>query len=232
MSYNTQMAEREKKFTVAWDCDGVLLDSQEPVLFCAKKELSRILGRDIEIEKSDLTSWNALHDRVLNLTGDPKIADEINNYWFTPDILRRSPPNLAAIEVFRRCQEIPDVVQRIITTRTPVCRQCTQDSLESVLPNFDWRNHFHIRSNSCRLGGDEFKIQQLKLHRVRFMNEDNPSTVLLIQSRLPNCRINYFNQPWNSFDNDQSRNLFRVDHHNPDMIFDRILGAREIFLMK
>jgi len=232
LSYNTQMAKKEKIFTVGWDCDGVLLNSHEPVLIRAKEELRRILGRDIQIEKSDLTSWNALHDLVLALTGNPDITNDINQYWFTPSILRLSPVNQAAIEVFRRCRELPNVRQRIITTRTPVCRQCTQDSLEPFLPGFNWQKNFHIRTESCQLSGDEFKIKQLRLHRIQLMNEDNSATVSSIQAELPNCRIIYFSQPWNSQDKDPSRFLLRVDPYNPDNIFERILEARENFLSK
>lgn len=226
------MAKKEKIFTVGWDCDGVFLESHEPVLSNANLELTRILGKKIQIEKSDLTSWSALYDQTLALTSNPEITNTINQYWFTPDILRLSPVNQAAIEVFRRCGELSNVRQRIITTRTPACRQCTQDSLEPFLPNFNWQQHFHIRGRSSQLSGDDFKIQQLKQFGVGLMNEDNLVTVSLIQTELPACRINYFSQPWNSQDNDPFRNLLRVDPYNPDKIFERILEARENFLSK
>lgn len=223
------MPKSEKKFNIAWDCDGVLLESHQPVLSQANETLSHITKQDVKIHKSDLTSWNALYDVVLKLTNSEESAKDINQYWFTPEILRRSPPNMAAVEVFRKCQELSDVSQKIITSRTHESRQSTRDSLEAFLPYFNWSKDFHIRTSRCRLSGDNFKAQQLKLHQINFMNEDNQVTIAFIQAKLPECRLNYFSQPWNSQDVDPSRKILRVNPYDPKNIYNRILEAREVF---
>ena len=223
------MLKTERIFKIAWDCDGVFVDSHQPVLSRANEELSRITGQDIKITKSDLTSWNALYDIVLNLTNSEETAKNINQYWFTPEILRYSPPNMVAVEVFRKCQELPYVSQSIITSRTYESRQGTRESLEPFLPNFNWQNNFRIRKSQCRLSGDEFKIQQLNHQKINFMNEDNQLTVASIQANLPECRLNYFSQPWNSQDTDSSRQILRVNPNDSNTIYERILEARELF---
>ncbi|MFA6007761.1 MAG: hypothetical protein WC784_03930 [Candidatus Shapirobacteria bacterium] len=224
------MSKSEKIFNIAWDCDGVFLESHEPVLKIANEKLSNYLKREITLTKSNLTVWTALYEHALNLTGNESFALEIRQLWFDPEVLRLSPPNFAAVEVFNRCQNLPNTKQHLITTRIFECRQSTQDSLEAHLLDFDWQHDLHLRSKFSKLSGDEFKVQQLKKHRINLMNEDNTDTVSKITIELPQCHIIYFNQPWNSSDRDLQRSQIRVDFDNTEAIFQRILEARDKFL--
>lgn len=225
------MPKNEKIFRIAWDGDGVLINSEVPVLAQASLAISEILGRKVKIVKEDLFHHNALFDVVFNLTGDEKLAEQIRQYWFTPEIISRSLPNMAAVEVFNRCQELPNTFQSIITTRIPECRQATLTSLEKHLHNFDWQKDFHIRAEVVPgVSGDDFKVGTMENRQINLMNEDNTPTVALIQARMPICRVNYFNQPWNATDLDPSRSGLRVDPNDTETIHRRILEAREQFL--
>lgn len=224
------MLKSEKIFKIAWDCDGVLAESHEPVLERANQKLTKLLGKNINIIKSDLIAWNALYDKVFALTNDEKLASEIRQFWHTPEILRLSPPNPAAIDVFKRCHELPQTTQCVITTRISKNRQITHEWLEQYLPIIDWAENLHIRQESNPLDGDEFKISQLG--EINCMIEDNPTTISLINANLPQCRITYINQPWNADDLDSFRANFRVDFNNPEAIYQSILIARDNFLSK
>lgn len=222
------MAKREKIFTVAWDCDGVLADSYIPVLAAANKKISQFLNTEINILKTDLTSQDELSDKVLALTGDENFAAEIKQLWHTPEILRISPPNPATIEVFNRCQKLSDTTQCVITTRRFQNGQITKEWLEQYLPNHDWQNNLYIRKESDLIDGEEFKI--LHLRQINCMVEDNSTTIINIHHQLPDCHTIYINQPWNSPDQDLHRSQSRIDFDNPDAIYKRITEIREKFI--
>jgi len=224
------MPKSEKIFRIAWDGDGVLIDSHQPVLNAANIRLSHILNREIQLTKSDLNSWDALYRLALNLIGDEKIASEIIQYWYTPEVLQLSPPNLATIEVFNRCQKLSNTTQCIITTRPPECRQATQDSLGLHLHNFNWLRDLHIRPKSSNLKGEDFKIHDLRRNDITLMSEDNTDTISRIQTELPQCHLNYFSQPWNSTDQDLSRSKLRVAFDDTEAIYQRILEIRDNYL--
>jgi hypothetical protein len=223
------MSKNEKIFRVAWDGDGVLIDSDKSVLSVVNKELSQILGKKINLTSEDLTDWNALTTHVLNLTGDSATAKRLTAFWFDPDTLRLSPPNPAAIEVFRRCLKLPDTEQFVITTRTPVCAAITQNWLEEFLPEVDWSTKFHIRSNTD-ISGDDFKVSKLSELDINHMLEDSSATITRLISNASFCQFSYVSQPWNSSDIDSTRLIIRVSPHDPEAMFQHILKTREKFL--
>ena len=63
------------------------------------------------------------------------------------------------------------------------------------------------------------------------MSEDHDLTVSRILEEVPFCRVNYFNQPSNASDLDPQRAKLRVDPNDTETIYERILDARENFLL-
>lgn len=222
MRYNSPMLGKDRIFRVAWDCDGVLAESHQPVLNEANSQLSLILGRKIELTKSDLTSWCALYQCALRLTQNEQFALKINDIWFDPDILRLSRPNHAALKVFNRLYQL-GIEQYVITTRAPYCRKSTFDFLSENLPNIDWFRKLFIRDSDSSDSGDEFKANCLSQLDVSCMVEDNSDTVTHLMAQLPNCRLIYLNQPWNSSDHDPNRDKLRVNPNDTEAIYRRIL---------
>lgn len=217
----------KKIFQIAWDCDGVLAESHEPVLKIVNQRLSQILNKKINLIKSDLDNIDTLFEKALALTGDEKIAADIRECWHTPEILRLSPPNPATLEVFKRCQKLPNTAQRVVTTRHSQNGKVTREWLEQYLPDVDWQQNLYIRQGSDLLNGEEYKIIQLA--HINCMLEDNPITVTNIHQRLPQCHVIYLNQPWNSRDLDSYRSQFRVNFDDTESVFQHILKLREKF---
>lgn len=212
------MLGKDRLFRVAWDCDGVLAESHRPVLNEANVQLSHILGRNIELTKSDLTSWRALRQHVLDLTKSEQIASEIDNIWFDPDILRLSRPNYAALEVFNRLHQ-SGIEQFVVTTRLPNCRQSTLDFLNEYLPNLDWSQNLFIRDLDNPDSGNEFKRKCLQKLNITHMFEDSPDTITYLMANLPECRFTYFTQPWNSSDQHPDRDKLRVNFNDTEAIY-------------
>jgi hypothetical protein len=221
------MSKNKKIFQIAWDCDGVLAESHGPVLKEANKKLSQFLNKEINLIKSDLKGNDALSEKALILTGDEKFAGEIKQLWHTPEILRVSPPNPTAVEVFKRCQKLSNTTQCVITTRRFPNGQITKEWLEQYLPDVDWQKNLYIRQESDSINGEEFKI--FHLERINCMIEDNPITVTNIHHQRPSCQVIYLNQPWNAEDQDSYRSQFRLDANDTEAIFKRILEIRDKF---
>lgn len=221
------MPKKNKIFKIAWDCDGVLADSHVPALKAANQKLSKFLNQEINLIKADLTNTNTFYEKALSLTKDEKFADEVRQIWHTPEILKISPPNPATIEVFNRCQKLPNTTQCVITTRRFQNGQITKEWLEQYLPNIDWQKNLYIRQESDSISGEEFKI--FHLESINCMIEDNPITIGNIHSQRPQCQVIYLNQPWNSGDQDSFRSQFRLDAYDPDSIFQQILNIRKKF---
>ncbi|MFA5025978.1 MAG: hypothetical protein WC503_05725 [Candidatus Shapirobacteria bacterium] len=219
------MFSNKKIFQIAWDCDGVLAESHGPVLKAANKKLSQILGKKIELTKSNLNTFDALSEKTYELTKSEKISTEIKEFWHTPEILRISPPNPATIEVFKRCQSLPNTSQCVITTRRFQNRQITREWLEQYLPSINWQQNLFIRQESDSMNGEEFKIIHLK--KINCMIEDNTVTVTNINRDRPKCNVIYINQPWNKLDQDKYRSQFRLDFDDSEGIFKKILAIRE-----
>jgi hypothetical protein len=195
----------------------------------ANKKFSQYLNREVKLSKSDLIDHDELSNKALALTGDENFSAEIKSLWHTPEILRISPPNSATIEVFKRCQKLPDTTQCVITTRQFQNGQITKVWLEQYLPPHDWEKNLYIRKESDHMNGEEFKI--LRLKEINCMIEDNPITVTNIHSECPLTQVIYINQPWNQLDDDEYRSQFRIDFDNTDAIYNRILKIREQFLL-
>jgi|GEM_PF-3999732 len=215
----------EKKiFVIGWDGDGVVIESDESVRNVVNKRLG------INIQKSDLTNWNALTEIVLQKTGDQKLADELTNNWFEPEVLKLASPNRQVLEVIEKCKQLPDTVQKVITTRKAKCADVTRSWLKKHIKGIDWDLHLHIRRPNGVIEDDEFKILMLKKYKVSFMSEDKTSTVERIIAEVPTCRVAYFNQPWNSEDTSEQLKNIRIEPTDGIILYRRIVAAREEFL--
>lgn len=170
-----------------------------------------------------------LLDLYFELTNDIELAASLTKHWFNPDTLRKSLPNPAVIQVFEKCQELPDTTQCVITTRTPACTDSTKDWLNQYLPLVDWNQNLHIRSDTDTISGDAFKIERLRVLQIAHMSEDNTGTVAKIRDEVPSCGVSYVSQPWNSSDVDPSRSNLRVPLDDPEIMYRRILDSREKF---
>lgn len=207
------------------------MESSQPVLAEANIRLSQLSGKKINLTKAGLNVYDALYRQALALLNDETSAAKINSLWFTPEILRLSQPNYAAIEVFKRCQKLPHTSQCVITTRPPVCRQSTQESLEQYLPNVDWQKNLYIRQpDELSISGDDFKISCLKRLKINHIVEDSAATIAKIHSQLPNCQVTYLIQPWNVDDQSTHPSHSKVTFDDADEIYQHILESREKFL--
>ena len=214
----------EKKiFVIGWDGDGVVIESDGPVRDIAKIRLG------LNIQKKDLTNWNALTEIALKKTGDQKLADELTNNWFEPKVLRLAPPNRQVLEVIEKCKQLPDTVQKVITTRPAKCARVTRGWLEEYINGIDWSKHLHIRKKGDSRSGDEFKLAMIRKYDVRFMSEDKTEMMELILRYAPECEAAYFSQPWNSEDKSEGLNIFRIEPTNGAELYRRILLARDKF---
>lgn len=225
------MVEKGEILKIAWDGDGVAINSYQPVLAVVNQELSQYLKRNIQLTKANLTGWDAISKIVINLTGDQQLATRLEANWFNPEVLRNSPPNSAVIKVINRCQEeLPYVDQFLITTRNHQCAGVTREWLDEQIPLIDWSNRLYIRQPGDTRTGDQFKVDSLIELKIDHMSEDNTGTVINIVAKVPQCRLSYFTQPWNESDNDPIRSALRVPHDDPDILFQRIIATRTQFL--
>jgi hypothetical protein len=217
------MAKKEIiRVEAGYDFDGVLARSDKPVL----TEVNRRLNS--HLVSSDLKDYNFVRDFALLHTGSEKQADEINELWFEPTILRRSPPNKSVIFAFNLCHRLlPDVDQHVITTRRPNCHQISLDWLNQFIPKIDWLNHFHIRDPQSVESGDEFKVGKIEEHNIVHFAEDFFVTARNITTKCPSCRISLVTQPWNRSDHEFDH--LRVSPDNWAKMFCNILRARQQF---
>jgi hypothetical protein len=222
---------KKEKFVKIFDFDGVLSQSEIPVLNAANLRLHD-LGYDKKITKKELISYDVLSKIVFRLTGRKNIADEIRNYWYEPSILGLAPPNLTLVQLFNELQDYEDVKQDIVTTRPHTSRLCTLDLLTQYFPNttIDWEEKLFLRDKSDKRSGNAFKaLKNIEL-KANFLSDDGPRDIALLKRFYPWCDYNYINQPWNKFDHSQGTSFHRVSLDDFSTMFSRILDSRKKYL--
>ena len=231
------MAKKEKPiFKIAYDVDGSLLASERAVLDAANDRL-KYFGFNRTILKSDLNKYDALYYLVHELTGIEKLATEIRNYWYDPEILSKSPANPALIEVFNRLQSFKDISQIVITSRPVSSCGATVHSLKEHIPYIDWtwadpQKLFIRPTNDVGSGGTVYKLEQVRKQKVNFLFDDGPTDIHQLRIIYPECDYAYITQPWNKDCTDEEADKHRIsfDTDTPDSIILRVLESQDRFL--
>lgn len=227
------MSKSEKKFKIAYDVDGSLLASERAVLDAANDRL-KYFGFSKTILKSDLNKYDALYYIVYEHTESEKLAKEIRNYWYDPEILKLSPPNPALIEVFNRLHHIQDISQVVITSRPVSSCGATIHSLKKYIPDIDWMlvdpQKFFIRdTNTTGMDGLFYKMDQIKEQKINYLFDDGPLDIYELKIRHPKCAYSYITQPWNKDAGDEEADSHRIslDTDSPDSIIMKVFEAKE-----
>ena len=230
------MAKSEKKFKIAYDVDGSLLASERAVLDAANDRL-KYFGYDRTILKSDLNKYDALYYLVHQITESETLATEIRNYWFNPEILRKSPPNPVLIEVFNRLHQFSDISQVVITSRPVSSCGATIHSLTENIPYINWtcanpQKLFIRATNDVGVSGTVYKLEQIGKQKVNYLFDDGPVDIHQLQILYPECAYSYITQPWNKEEGYDKDNPFRIslDNDSPDSIIFKVLKAKEKYL--
>ncbi|HEX8923897.1 MAG TPA: hypothetical protein VF828_04140 [Patescibacteria group bacterium] len=176
------------------DNDGVLSRSHIPVLHEVNRRLIPY-GLKKPIGYADLDNWNYIEQTAFGLTGSRNLAHEINETWFNPQVLRRSPPYHFRLLTYQYYQQAFPLRVDMATTRRPSCYDSTFDWCRQHAPWLANQGRLHFNFNGT--SGDDFKVSQAVKYQPLFFVEDNPSTIHALHS------AGYYDtlmptHPWNS----------------------------------
>jgi len=176
---------------IGWDADGVLVNSQNPII----EETNRRLGTNFTFEQ--WLTYTYLFDQAIALTGDS--PNNVASWMFSIPIMLASTPYPEALAVSRQLDELG--FRQIVITSRPTDQ--TDVTIEWFKTYYPWINSgdINVRKSGFKMSGEEFKVKKIQeLTPVAFSDDsDELITLLLAQiSGMPtHLTLSLVDRPWN-----------------------------------
>ncbi len=171
---------------ITFDVDGVLADSAAVV---AEEASKRFAEKGLILDPNEITSWGYLQDTAVEKGLSFAEANQVENLWFDPNILRKSLPINGSISFLRRIFEIHKGKVFVVTSRKPNSKEATLSWFSQYAPFFPSENIF-IRE-STEISGEEFKLNLVEKLRSSIHFEDSEKQVEIFLKRCPQLKIVY-----------------------------------------
>ncbi len=180
---------------ITFDIDGVLAHSAAIVTAIASDRYN------VYFDPNEIDDWGALRSIALQAGLSEESANEIEDLWSNPEVLRQSLPIPGAIHFLKRIYthslDRKDSAVYVITSRDPAFNDSTVDWFKEYAPFFPKENIF-IREN-LSLEGGIFKAKRVRElgsclhfedseHQAKTILKECPDTtvVFLTYGKTPN----------------------------------------------
>lgn len=186
-----RLAMNQEKL-IAFDADGVLINSQDPVIEITNQRL----GTSFKFE--DWITYEFLYREAIRITGEPPSI--VAEWMFATPIMLASTPYPDALSASEQLEKL-GFRQAVITSRPPHQEEMTKQWFETYYP---WigPDDIHVRRQGSNLTGEEFKLYKIEeLKPLTFTDDSAELLQFLIAHQLMGKdfirALVLRDQPWN-----------------------------------